>query len=84
MLASGRDHRGHLVIFCRPPARCFDRMELLSATMYPLVGGSSGVASKNFWREDLKLDNVGLRVVCAGIAFQRRGPRTAKEASYCC
>ena len=46
-------------------------MEFLSATVYPLVGGSSGVASRNFWREDLKLDNVGLTVVFAGIAFQR-------------
>ena len=44
------------------------QQHVLKATVYPLDGGSSGVVSKNVWREDLKLDNVGLRVVCAGVS----------------
>ena len=86
MRAPGRDHLGHLAAVCRPPdsfpLQC--RRELLLAITYPLVGGVSGVASRNFCNEDLKLTSVGWSVVDLGSRFHSFGPSTEKEESYIC
>ena len=47
--------------------------------MYPTVCSLSGVSSKNFCKDDLKLDSVGFRIVCANFVEKYKVPDFVKK-----
>ena len=56
-------------------------MLLLLTDVYPVVGGVSGIAFKNFPSDVLKLASLVILVVSAGMQFHSLGPITVNELS---